>query len=751
MVKDAPRKAQRSAPPVAKTIQTPEFAKTNLVKWVPVGGALLLALALVCVYNHIFSGAFSGQLYITVKKIDEFPNNAGFMDTTDPFVEIQVGNQTHQTVPRDNAGGRHVSIDETLSFNNRLLEKMMKVKVYDNNLISHTLLGEADVDLNWQRLVDDEKSSIPVQLFLGGQAAGKVILMFSRRAPPKATSDTQHAQTKLHNSTDGVPAISAVNAAAVKVTSDQVAADNATTSEATAPKVAAAKVAADKEAKEAKAKVAAPKDGPKESRSDSNETSVEGDSKRAHLPVTEKPPASYLGVVAVGVSVLLLVGRMMGKQLKKEPRDDQPVSDATDEKTVKKGMFGSLSSRKSATEASKTGASQAKTAAERDAMGHGRSEIAPNTSPATVKNGMFSSLFNRKFSIQSAAPIEDKVEQKVQKGLPGSLFWPQAHRSAPNPHAVNWTNDPSEQKPTPKTFLGALTDLSSRGKIERSNGSELQMPAKKSWFGGQTACPEKMAKTDGTVEHTKPKESFFSSPFSKKKAAAQVDDTSELDQIEDLRGLLGYLFSSPPETSTAPQVAALARTATPKMQRSSAPSTLASRRAASVQETAAGNVTKAEDSEDMTKSVGSTNRRCPNLVSVSLLLILNAFLACSLGSAGPGTLDCSKGSNAALPLTSEIAISNDTYLSSLISMVSGITISDAAEPASMNESATGNSSFLESFGSLMAKVSASVSSANSSVPVSSNATYISVQGRDSSGLLDMGKSAKALPDEKTLP
>jgi hypothetical protein len=64
-----------------------------------------------------------------------------------------------------------------------------------------------------------------------------------------------------------------------------------------------------------------------------------------------------------------------------------------------------------------------------------------------------------------ASGSADNVEQEVQKGLPGLLFWPQAQRSAPTPHAVNLTNDPSEQKPTPKTFLGALTDLSSPRKM----------------------------------------------------------------------------------------------------------------------------------------------------------------------------------------------------------------------------------------------------------------------------------------------
>jgi hypothetical protein len=43
-----------------------------------------------------------------------------------------------------------------------------------------------------------------------------------------------------------------------------------------------------------------------------------------------------------------------------------------------------------------------------------------------------------------------------------------------------------------------------------------------------------------------------------------------------------------------------------------------------------------------------------------------------------------------------------------------------------------------------------VSNVTTSLPVSSSATYTSVQGSDSSGLLDMSKSAKTLPDANTL-
>ena len=47
-------------------------------------------------------GAFAGVLHVTVHKIDEFSDNAGLMDRTDPYVWLQLGGDKQQTSYKDN-------------------------------------------------------------------------------------------------------------------------------------------------------------------------------------------------------------------------------------------------------------------------------------------------------------------------------------------------------------------------------------------------------------------------------------------------------------------------------------------------------------------------------------------------------------------------------------------------------------------------------------------------------------------------
>ena len=47
------------------------------------------------------AGAFAGMLHVTVHKIDEFSDTAGFMDRTDPYVSLQLGGDKQQTSYKD--------------------------------------------------------------------------------------------------------------------------------------------------------------------------------------------------------------------------------------------------------------------------------------------------------------------------------------------------------------------------------------------------------------------------------------------------------------------------------------------------------------------------------------------------------------------------------------------------------------------------------------------------------------------------
>ena len=47
------------------------------------------------------AGAFAGMLHVTVHKIDEFSDTAGFMDRTDPYVLLQLGGDKQKTSYKD--------------------------------------------------------------------------------------------------------------------------------------------------------------------------------------------------------------------------------------------------------------------------------------------------------------------------------------------------------------------------------------------------------------------------------------------------------------------------------------------------------------------------------------------------------------------------------------------------------------------------------------------------------------------------
>ena len=728
MAKAAPRKVQRSAPPTQEAKET--HAKMNparagakagatVHKWLPVACALLLAISLLLAYNYLFAGAFSGQFYITVEKIDEFSDTAGFMDTTDPFVEITVGNQTLRTSDQNNAGGSNVSFGETLQFNKQLLDKSMKVRVFDKNVISDTLLGELDVNLNSQKLIDDAASadSIPFELHAGGKGAspaGKVMLVFSRFAPLlQATPDAQDAAIKPQNSTDGIDA------------------DHNTSGLEIAMKYF--------NGEETHAKDLPHADEVAEvSNLDSQESLAEEATERANVSLTAELPASssYLGLVSAGASVLLLVG--VGVVVAKRSK--------------------------------MAGPDKALTATANGTIGQGRIETAngspSDANPAKVKKGMISSLFNRDDGVQSAAAtanggagkpqkkMQEEIvsesaetdEAKVEQGLLKSLFRPKAQRSAPPPPAIKPTNDSAESKPAKKSLFGALTYSSSPPKTEKSNDGKLHTPVKKSWFGATMASPEKMKKANGTEKHKKPEGSLFGgvfSSFSKEKPAAQLD--AEIEKIEDLKGLIGYLFSPPPETPAPPRRGVFARAAMrPHAQRSSAPP------AASRSLTGA----KTTEAEDVVKSV-SGNKQWQILLSIGLFVILAVFLATSMGSLYKHVLanatepaamhDSARGMNESATssnssyfetfgsLIAKVSAtvsnattggmanatggeagnaSNSSYFDSLSAFVSSVTSKGSNATTVMNESETSsNSSYFETFGSLIAKVSATVSNA----------------------------------------
>ena len=124
---------------------------------------------------------------VTVEKIDEFSDNAGFMDRADPYVLLSLDDDTMKTSVKDNAGGKNVFFNEILFFNKNLLSRELRVAVMDKDTISDDAMGEATIDLHALQMVEDHEDdqSRPFETKIKGKVAGRVFLKFSRKAVPE--------------------------------------------------------------------------------------------------------------------------------------------------------------------------------------------------------------------------------------------------------------------------------------------------------------------------------------------------------------------------------------------------------------------------------------------------------------------------------------------------------------------------------------------------------------------------------------
>jgi Ca2+-dependent lipid-binding protein len=132
------------------------------------------------------AGAWAGPLLVTVEKIDEFSDNAGFMDRADPYVLLSLDDDKMKTSVKDNAGGKNVFFNEFLFFNKNLLSRELRVSVMDKDTISDDAMGEATIDLHALQMVEDHEDdqSRPFETKIKGKVAGRVFLKFSRKSVP---------------------------------------------------------------------------------------------------------------------------------------------------------------------------------------------------------------------------------------------------------------------------------------------------------------------------------------------------------------------------------------------------------------------------------------------------------------------------------------------------------------------------------------------------------------------------------------
>ena len=117
-------------------------------------------------------GAFAGKLYVTVEKIANFSDKAGFMDRADPFVKLTLGNETKRTSVKKNAGG-DVIYRETFTFIKAHMLGELKVVVMDWDAtaigVHSNTLGECTINLHQmsmdQKFESKESTPFKVQIF----------------------------------------------------------------------------------------------------------------------------------------------------------------------------------------------------------------------------------------------------------------------------------------------------------------------------------------------------------------------------------------------------------------------------------------------------------------------------------------------------------------------------------------------------------------------------------------------------------
>ena len=103
-------------------------------------------------------------------------------------MSLVLGKEKRKTRYQNNAGGTAV-FDETLTWMSKgLMESMLEVGVYDKDTLSDDFLGGTRMNINLLKLEEGAESEAPVAVETtakDGKPAGKVLLMFSRKAVPE--------------------------------------------------------------------------------------------------------------------------------------------------------------------------------------------------------------------------------------------------------------------------------------------------------------------------------------------------------------------------------------------------------------------------------------------------------------------------------------------------------------------------------------------------------------------------------------
>ena len=142
------------------------------------------------------------ELLVKVCKICDFQETSGFLDVSDPCVQVTLGGQSQRTTIKRNAGGS-ATFDEIFSFNKDGSTSLLKVVVYDSDsLTNDTVLGEVEVDLSEQYFSDtleNVASGTPFHVQSSEKnGQGTVFLAFALVLPEGVADTGLQALTSQH-------------------------------------------------------------------------------------------------------------------------------------------------------------------------------------------------------------------------------------------------------------------------------------------------------------------------------------------------------------------------------------------------------------------------------------------------------------------------------------------------------------------------------------------------------------------------
>ena len=131
---------------------------------------------------------------------------AGWMDKTDPFVEVSLGKEKYCTEIKQNAGGT-VKFDEKMTFTKHADDHVLHIRVLDSDPLRNEVIASKSIDLEYHDLTMFQPDPIAFDMMTHegdvSKVAGQVLLIFGQIVTPDAAVlGRKHGEHSAHPDAD---------------------------------------------------------------------------------------------------------------------------------------------------------------------------------------------------------------------------------------------------------------------------------------------------------------------------------------------------------------------------------------------------------------------------------------------------------------------------------------------------------------------------------------------------------------------